>query len=318
MNEKVLEILNYMVILRTFEDKPQSVNAIKKAITNIEALDRNLKKTIKAGDIPGIGAGIATYIRCILTNKKERTGIEDLDNLKSKEFKKIKEVSEMIKLPRVGVATALAKYKKGYDAKKLAKELGVTKSDVRRIPIKLVAKFEKKFRKLVNKLNDKKDVDLQFEIVGSARRNKIDGEYNFDQNAKVTTCGDIDVILWSETLDRRHLTKYMNKLIEKLDIVETLSHGDIKFQGSINLNSEFPKARIDISIVEEIKNLAAVLLHTTGPAAFNVRCSLIAIEKGWKLGEAGLIDNNGKVIKTMSERAIFKKIGLPYLEPHER
>lgn len=43
-----------------------------------------------------------------------------------------------------------------------------------------------------------------------------------------------------------------------------------------------------------------------------------AIRKGLKLNDNGLTDRHGTLIPTETERDVFRLVGVPWLEPHQR
>jgi DNA polymerase/3'-5' exonuclease PolX len=75
--------------------------------------------------------------------------------------------------------------------------------------------------------------------------------------------------------------------------------------------------RIDIRFVTN-DSFASALLYFTGSGEFNVKMRNIAKEKGYKLSEYGLFDKDDNKVKLKSEKAIFKFLGMDYVEPENR
>ncbi len=74
---------------------------------------------------------------------------------------------------------------------------------------------------------------------------------------------------------------------------------------------------------------ACALLYFTGSAHFNRSMRLLATKMGMSLSEHALVAevargrdreklNEGKVVSTPDEKAVFDILGLPYREPRER
>ncbi|GIR56460.1 MAG: hypothetical protein CM15mP63_4650 [Gammaproteobacteria bacterium] len=87
--------------------------------------------------------------------------------------------------------------------------------------------------------------------------------------------------------------------------------------------SRKPVRRIDIRFVPNMYYHSA-LLYFTGSYELNTQMRQIAKNKGYKLNEYGLfkIKSDGtfssKPLKADSEKDIFKKLDLDYLEPNQR
>ena len=75
--------------------------------------------------------------------------------------------------------------------------------------------------------------------------------------------------------------------------------------------------RIDIRFVTN-DSFPSALLYFTGSGEFNVKMRNIAKEKGYKLSEYGLFDKDENKVKLKSEEAIFKFLGMEYVEPENR
>jgi DNA polymerase (family 10) len=75
---------------------------------------------------------------------------------------------------------------------------------------------------------------------------------------------------------------------------------------------------IDINIRAVPKEeFGAGILYFTGPRSFEIFLRQEAKKKGYKLNRHGLFDSEGKhIVKT--EKDIFKKLDIPYIEPEER
>uniref|UniRef100_A0A6C0ADS9 DNA-directed DNA polymerase X domain-containing protein n=1 Tax=viral metagenome TaxID=1070528 RepID=A0A6C0ADS9_9ZZZZ len=281
MNKKIIEVLQKLEILREINDEQYSALAFKKVIKNLEGLDYEIVSKKDLENVSGVGVKIKKYIEDVLKNKEIPELLEEKD--------KIDSIYNMMSLHGIGFRKALKIYLsgektvEGYEKKK-------------RIPREIVKKFEKDFKEIIKKY------DIKYKITGSYRR-------------KLKDVGDIDIILYDEN---KNLKKIMDKIIKKLNIVKTLSHGDIKFQGTIYLNKEYPEERIDITIIQDIKSIPYALLHTTGNVNLNIHMRKEAIKKGWRLNDTKMTDENGKNIEVNSEKQIFELLDMKYLKPKYR
>jgi len=60
-------------------------------------------------------------------------------------------------------------------------------------------------------------------------------------------------------------------------------------------------------------------MYFTGSKEYNIRLREIARKKGFKLSEYGLFDRKtGKFVAGRTEKEIYKKLGLKYVEPEKR
>ena len=145
-------------------------------------------------------------------------------------------------------------------------------------------------------------IPTPFQICGSYRRG-------------VQRSGDIDVLI------QRSSTMYdLGYLVQTLEedgfLVAKLSGGDNKYNGICHFRDRY--CRIDLLLTTESEYPAA-LLHFTGSGLFNQLIRYEANKQGYKLSNLGLSRRDtGEVIEVHSEREIFDKLGVKYLEPNER
>lgn len=286
-NQKIIEELEKLEILRIFQDKEYSVSAIRHAINSI----KKVTVEIKSGKdlrklVPTIGEKVGKYADLVVSGK----GIDEINDLNEKDNKKLTFIHQAMKNYNYPFVDALVAYENGNIVSKEYED--------GRIPRKLVKEFEIKFKKLAEKYG------VEYKITGSYRR-------------KRKTIGDIDIIIYKKNQDL-NLTKIMNKIIKKLPIVKTNMHGEIIFQGTMFLNEDYPEARIDITVVNSSRSLPYALLRTTGNAMLNIHMSKLAKKKGWKLNSTGMTDNEGDAIEAKNEKEIFELLDMDYIKPKDR
>ncbi|WVW81337.1 hypothetical protein I302_103328 [Kwoniella bestiolae CBS 10118] len=267
-------------------------------VPELEGLDERWKAMVMINRVHGFGKKKAE----LYVDNGART-LEDLLNAKDKEFGR-----------------------KVTDAQKLAikyhKEMDLM------IPRSEVEEFEKLIKNALNKV----DPTLGFAIMGSYRR----GEY---------VSSDIDMVVWHESFmkrDREEKSKkggyasdsLMGKVMGAL-IGEGLIEEDQLFsrgEKKVLALTKLPKPnsihrQIDIRLCP-LESLPYMLLGNTGDDTLMKALRYRAIQKGWVLneyamgerveGSQGIWVKEGGEIIVNSEKEIFEKLELPYLEPTMR
>lgn len=148
--------------------------------------------------------------------------------------------------------------------------------------------------------------DFDLEITGSFRRGSKES-------------GDIDILITSKNNDTKVFKTFVNLLIERKYLLDTLAYGNKKYMGYGCLNGGIPR-RIDI-IYCSPSEYPFTLLYFTGCGSFNVKMREYCIKLGYKLNEKGLFHSatNKSVDYTFrNERDIFEFLNLLYVEPNDR
>ena len=153
--------------------------------------------------------------------------------------------------------------------------------------------------------------------------NKITIDYKWHKNCLLPVgsirqgkkeLGDIDVII----------TRPVNKEEINVDTIKDISGGEKRIDFKYFLRDGY--VSINIFVFLNKKTWGASLLHSTGPYIYNIRLrnrlhSLKWIKEqgnGWKLSQNGLINNEGKIVDTATERILQKKIFVTERKPKER
>jgi len=133
-------------------------------------------------------------------------------------------------------------------------------------------------------------------IAGSLRRMK-------------DTIGDIDLIVASDSPN--DVIKYFIKYSKVKTI---LQKGKTKSSVLLKDNN----IQVDLRVVED-KSFGAALQYFTGSKEHNVKIRGISIKEGYKLNEYGLYNKqNGNFILGKTEKEIYQKLKLRYIEPEIR
>lgn len=143
-------------------------------------------------------------------------------------------------------------------------------------------------------LKKNKKID-RLNIAGSLRRWK-------------ETIGDLDIIASSD-----HPDDVMDYFIKYQNVQQVLLKGSTKT--SVLLTDGL---QVDLRVVKD-ESYGAALQYFTGSKEHNVKMRSIAIKKGYKLNEYGLFKKETeKYIVGKTEKEIYNKLGLSYIEPELR
>lgn len=321
-NSHIIMYLNYLVTYRLLEDKLPNAEALRKAISGISHCGFQIYNGEQAGSIPGVGTQTKKYIDGILNNKDpSKCGIYDIDQLSYEQKKRLVTITEMDKIPDIGIKRAASYYDAGYNTVEMLKEFlkvnGTqrTKSALehegqieRRIPRNKIDYFVSRFEMAINAFNSGTTSFLKYDFGGSYYRGAPDS-------------GDIDIIIWSYVprevaTKQAHLLQYLK---QQGILVSDQVSGSIVYQGVGYIDQEYPAVRIDIKALPDLINYHYAMFHLIGPGSFNIRMSDIARSKGLTLGSNGMIVTSTKdPIYVRNQEDIFTILGEPYLGPEER
>jgi len=304
------ELIKNLKILEEYETlnkQPFKARAYSKVINSIEMSTDKLNNIDSFANIKGIGnkikEKIKEYFETGKINAVERALADPKFSLKRKLANlygvgpvKIKDLMEKV--------NSFEELKEKPELLNDKQKIGLKYYDdmIQRIPM-----YEgKKHYDIINKTFNKTYKDIEFELVGSYRRQNSD-------------MGDIDVLI--KNRPDLELKNLITELKSSGYIIETLANGKNKFMGLCKLSPELPARRIDILIADPSYYYYA-LLYFTGSYQFNIYMRRIALQKDISLSEYGFKDKNGKIIDTTdkikSEKDIFDYLEIPYVLPENR
>lgn len=321
-NSRIVMFLNYLVTMRYLEDKIPNALALKTAISNIETCGFKITSGDQASIIPRVGPRTKRYIDGILNNTdSHKSGIHEIDVLPYEQQVRIVTITEMDKIPDIGIKRAAQYYDNGYNTVDKLKDLlrinGTQRTQAalrhegeieRKIPRSKIDLFIGNFRSAINAFNNSTGSALNFDYGGSYSRGSNDS-------------GDIDILIWSfaprEVSSKQpHFLEYLR---QSRILLDTQVSGSVVYQGIAYIDQEYPSVRIDIKALHSMVDYHYAKLHLIGPGSFNTKMSDIAKSKGWTLGSNGMIVTSTKdPIVVRSEEDIFSLLGVPYLEPKDR
>lgn len=305
--KEIIKNLKLLEEYETLNKEPFKARAYNKVINSIEMSMEKLDSLDDFANIKGIGEKIKEkikeYFETGKINAVERALSDPKFSLKRKLANlygvgpvKIKDLMEKV--------NSFEELKEKPELLNDKQKIGLKYYDdmMQRIPM-----YEgKKHYDIINKTFNKTYKDIEFELVGSYRRQNSD-------------MGDIDVLIKNrQDLELKNL---ITELKSSGYIIETLANGKNKFMGLCKLSPELPARRIDILIADPSYYYYA-LLYFTGSYQFNIYMRRIALQKNLSLSEYGLKDKKGKIIDTTdkikSEKDIFDYLEIPYVLPEKR
>jgi len=299
-------------------------------IRNVINILKKYPKKIKSGkelkDIKGVGAGTIKRVDEIL----EKGKLSEI-KIKKKSIENEKYIEELEKIFGIGRKKAYElvtkhKIKSVKDLRKayLAGKIDLTEQML--VSLKHYGKYKQQIPraeideidKIVQKIGSGIDKKLNVRICGSYRRKK-------------PTSNDIDILITHPRIvtkkqllnnKKNYLKLFVNKLTKEGLILDDLTFEDYetKYMGYCHLSNKHPTRRIDIYYTP-YESYYTSLLHLTGSGEFNRKMRGLAIELGYKLNEYGLYekrDSTSKRIPIKSEKEIFDKLGMEYVEPKDR
>jgi DNA polymerase/3'-5' exonuclease PolX len=331
--KQLVELRDLIKYQNTFEKnaKIKLVNSFRLRSYNYAIkIIENLNYKIKSEEDlihTGIGKGLQETIMWVLENpSKELPKLIELKKLLRKQLKNKPTIDQLTSIVGIGDKLAIKlindfKIKSITDLKKKI-QLGEFKAnDKILLGIKYYGKYEMNiprnevteiYKKIIDTMNAY-DPNIIIYICGSYRRKK---EF----------CNDIDVIITHKNYEKQDkiiktsILKAVISLLKKNNlIIDDITDKNYitKYMGFCKYGSNPPR-RIDIRLFAK-ETLPTALTYYTGSYEFNRKMRQIAKRRGYKLNEYGLfkIEDNTRII-VKSERDLFKKVGLKWIDPENR
>lgn len=292
-------------------ENPFRVRAYRNAAATVENLPQNLEEMVKKGDdltsLPAIGNDLAQKINDIVNHKeidllkrleeKNPIDFEELNRIQGLGPRRIKKLYEILNVQNIDDLYHAAEEQKirnlpGFSKKieeHILEEIKKIKEKYNRMKISTA---EQNALPIVEYLRENRSIQ-DIKIAGSYRRRK-------------ETIGDLDILVTCEDS-----ISVMTHFVNYFDIDEVLSKGDTR--SSIILKSGI---QVDLRVLPQ-KSYGAAMLYFTGSKAHNIIIRKLAKQKDWKVNEYGLFSNDD-FLAGETEKGIYNKLGLPYIEPELR
>ncbi len=311
-NSEIAQIFNEVADLLEIEGANQfRVRAYRNAARTIEGYPDRVYKMVASGapidDLSGIGEDLAKKIEEIVNTgnlvmleelqsrtpqslvklldisglgpKRVQKLYQELDITNVEELREALESGEVTELEGFGPKTTES-ILKALDTKSFKKER--TRLDI----------AEQFVDPLVGYLKDLDFVD-EAVVAGSYRRRK-------------ETVGDLDIIAISDQGE-----KVCEAFVSYDSVSDVISQGETK--ASIKLRSGL---QVDLRVVKN-KSYGAALLYFTGSKAHNIHLRNIAVDKGYKVNEYGVFEEEDYVLG-QTEEEIYDFFDMPFIVPELR
>jgi DNA polymerase (family 10) len=283
------------------------VRAYRRAARVVEGLPRAVGGLLKSGqdlsELPGIGKDLAGKIADIVktghfglldTLKRKLPGeLGDMAALPGLGPKRIKLLYDKLKVRTLNdlhraIKTGRLRELRGFGPVIEEKLLGALKKPqpAKRFKISVA---EAEAEALVAFLRGRGRVV----VAGSYRRRR-------------DTVGDLDVLVTA-----KNGTEVGNRLVEYENVAQVVAHGPTRT--TVVLRSGL---QVDVRAVPD-ESYGAALLYFTGSKAHNIALRGLANQHGWKLNEYGLFSGKRRIAGA-TEEDVYKKLGLPFIEPELR
>lgn len=287
--------------VRAYRNAARTIGSLAKNVADLIAEDKALT------DFSGIGKDLAEKIKEIVDTGKlsqltalEKVlppGLQDLLRIPGLGPKKVKALYETLD---IGDLSSLKKAAQEQKIRKLEgfgvkTEASILEEIKRRSWGKARTQWvvaEEIARAYVDYLK-KDDAIKDVTVAGSYRRGK-------------ETVGDLDILV---TVKRG--TDIMAHFVGYEDVDHVISRGETR--SSVVLRTGM---QVDLRVVPQVA-YGAALHYFTGSKAHNITVRKLAQKKGMKINEYGVFKND-KRIAGKTEEGVFKKLGLPYIEPELR
>ena len=292
-------------------ENPFRVRAYRNAAATVENLPQNLEEMVKKGDdltsLPAIGNDLAQKINDIVNHKeidllkrleeKNPIDFEELNRIQGLGPRRIKKLYEILNVQNIDDLYHAAEEQKIRDMPGFSKKIEEhILEEIKKIKEKYnrmkISTAEQNALPIVEYLRENRSIQ-DIEIAGSYRRRK-------------ETIGDLDILVTCEDS-----ISVMTHFVNYFDIDEVLSKGDTR--SSIILKSGI---QVDLRVLPQ-KSYGAAMLYFTGSKAHNIVIRKLAKQKDWKVNEYGLFSNDD-FLAGETEKGIYNKLGLSYIEPELR
>jgi DNA polymerase (family 10) len=312
-NESVVKHLQEIAELLFLAKEDQRGYAYAKAANSIKASEKLVTPAIKPGELKYVGPSIVAVVLEFLETGTSST----FEKLSSTVERPPADISaELQKIQGVGPVKAMTLWKAGFKTiadveaalasgalkdERLKKSVEYAKNQSERIPFhkaySLAAPILDKVKSICT--SDGRSLIQEAEYAGSLRRRK-------------ETVKDIDILCsiatdWDRNLVREH--------------IKTFWPNDIIADGVSRTRLRITDRQCDI-IYTQPNTWGAALQYLTGSADFNVRLRAYAKTLHFKVSEYQLLRYPGTPHEEKhdvpSEQALFEKLGIWYVEPHDR
>lgn len=287
--------------VRAYRNAARSVRGYGKSMADLLAQGEDLS------ELPDIGKDLAAKIRTFVETGK-------LPLLEEVEARTPSALSTLMKVPGLGPKRVKALYEeldiRSVDDLKRAARSGTIRElagfgekteamirqrlehftgDTPRVKLIIAEDIARPLVQYLKQVDGVKEVT----VAGSYRRRR-------------DTVGDLDILT---TATRR--SPVMDRFVAYDEVDEIISHG--KTRSTVRLHSGL---QVDLRVVPQV-SYGAALHYFTGSKAHNIAVRTLGVKKKLKINEYGVFRGE-KRIAGRTEEEVYRKVGLPWIEPELR
>jgi DNA polymerase (family X) len=290
--------------IRAYRNAARAVGSLSKSVSDMLAKDEDLTR------LPGVGQDLAGKIKEIVETGQLKMledlmrelppGLDDLMKIPGMGPKRIKLLYSSQNIKSLDDLRRAAEEKRlrdipGFGEKTEANileqlgHLAETKKAGERIKINVAEQVVEPLVAYLKKVKGVKDAVA----AGSYRR-------------RLETVGDLDILTTCSSA-----CPVMDRFVKYEDVDKVLANGATK--SSVVLRTGL---QVDVRVVPE-ESYGAALLYFTGSKAHNIAVRTIAVKKKLKINEYGIFRGD-KSLAGLTERDVYQRVGLPFIEPELR
>ncbi len=284
------------------------VRAYRNAAATVEGLPRDAARMIDEGEdlseLPGIGEDLAGKIKTLI-----ETG--DLPLLQELEGRVPEGLAEITHVSGIGPKRAWKLYEelgietiealsKAAHAGEIQEVQGFGEKTEANI-IDALGRFEggEKRLRLMDAEHIAEPLIAYIREIDGVKDAVIAGSYRRQKE----TVGDLDILVTA-----KRGSDVMDRFVEYDEVDDVVSKGETR--ATVVLQSGF---HVDLRVVAQI-SYGAALFYFTGSKAHNIALRKRAIDRGWKLNEYGLFEDDER-IAGKTEEEVYDKLDLPFIPP---
>lgn len=311
-NSEIADQFDRLADLLEIEDaNPFRVRAYRNAARTVRGYPRSMSDLLEDGEdlteLPDIGDDLAAKIKTLVETGK-------LPLLQEVEERTPPALSELMKIEGLGPKRVRALYLelniKTLDDLREAAESGM---------IHEIAGFgdksEEKIKHRVEKFSGEKPRTKLIEAEDIARPlieylKKAEGLKDImiagSYRRREETVGDLDILITAKAG-----AQVINHFTDYDEVEEVVSKGTTR--STVYLRSGM---QVDLRLVPQV-SYGAAQHYFTGSKTHNIAVRKMGIKKGYKINEYGVF-KGGERIAGKTEKSVYDKVGLPYIEPELR
>lgn len=287
------------------------IRAYQKAAESLRALGEDINRVAAEGrldDIPGVGKAISEKIAELL----ETGHLRFLERL---EAEVPPSLLQMLRVPDLGPRKVKLFWETLGITDMAGLEAAATEGKLRGLP-GMGEKSEQRILagiQALGRLGNRMSLDLARSHAArwiawlKEQPGVLDAEYAGSLRRWRETVGDLDLVA-ACTVD----CKVLEEFIKHPEVERVGGQGENK--ASVELKNG---VRIQVWIAPP-ERYGALLLYATGSKAHNVKLREMALKKNLSLSDKGYLKEDGSIIPSPDEAALYKELGLPWFPPELR